>query len=470
MIRRILLAVVCSGLCVSGTARAELAVGFGKSDITPDVQKKAVWIAGYGHGRKATGVHDPLFARAVVLKDGEHKIALVAVDLVGVQRPTVQAIRAKLTGYQHVMVSSTHNHEGPDVIGIWGAAPSVSGVDPEYLTLVEDRVVEAVHQAEAALKPARAEYGTADGTEVVEDSRLPKVKDGIMRVLRFSAPGAGTSPLGILVQWNCHPESLGSKNTEITADFLHATVKELEQKYGCPVAYFTGAIGGLMSNPGTWKLPDGKVIADGNFEYADAYGKDVANLAVKALGTLEPIKLTPFVVSTRPVALKLENPVFKLMRAGGVMDRDGFAWTGDPNKTGEKLPPRSTKGDIAIESEVTYLRLGELHVAAIPGELYPELVYGQFQEPADPGADFPDAPLETAVVKSLPGPKWLLFGLAADEVGYIIPRRQWDEAAPYAYGRPKAQYGEINSVGPNTAAALMNAFADCVKAVAPASP
>ncbi len=473
MKRTLFLALFLTGFCAEGLAWADLAVGFGKADITPDVQKKAVWIAGYGHGRKATGVHDPLWTRAVVLEDGDRKIAMVAVDLVGLQRPTVQDIRAKLPDFQHVMVSSTHNHEGPDVIGLWGPAPTMTGVDPEYIALVVQRVVEAVRQAETSLKPARVEYGTADGTEIVDDSRKPVAKDGIMRILRFSSPGqnqATTPPLGILVQWNCHPESLGSKNTMITADFLHATVQQLEQTYHCPVAYFSGAIGGLMSNPGTWKLPDGRVVADGNFEYADAYGKDVANLAVKALGTLEPIELTPFVVSTRPVALKLENPVFKLMRAGGVMDRDGFAWTGDPYKTGEKLPSRSTKGEIAIESEVSYLRLGQLHVAAIPGELYPELVYGQFQEPADAGADFPDAALETPVVKILPGPKWLLFGLAADEVGYIIPRRQWDEKPPFAYGRPKAQYGEINSVGPNAAATLMNAFADCVKAAPPAKP
>ncbi|MCH5372356.1 MAG: hypothetical protein JJ992_00140, partial [Planctomycetes bacterium] len=47
------------------------------------------------------------------------------------------------------------------------------------------------------------------------------------------------------------------------------------------------------------------------------------------------------------------------------------------------------------DAGTAYLRLGELDVAAIPGELYPELVYGEFQDPVDPGADFPDAPLET---------------------------------------------------------------------------
>ena len=44
-------------------------------------------------------------------------------------------------------------------------------------------------------------------------------------------------------------------------------------------------------------------------------------------------------------------------------------------------------------------------------------------------------PLESSVVKLLPGDKWLLFGLANDEIGYIIPKRQWDEQPPFAYGR-----------------------------------
>ena len=49
-------------------ADATLLVGFAESEITPDVHgDKPVWIAGYGHGRRATGVHDPLMVRCVVL-------------------------------------------------------------------------------------------------------------------------------------------------------------------------------------------------------------------------------------------------------------------------------------------------------------------------------------------------------------------------------------------------------------------
>src|SRR5262245_25019987 len=88
--------------------------GFAEADITPDVNgKRPVWLAGYGMGRKATGVHDPLMCRCVVLKDGESKIALASVDVVGLQYPAVQQIRSKLAEFKYVLVSSTHNHEGP---------------------------------------------------------------------------------------------------------------------------------------------------------------------------------------------------------------------------------------------------------------------------------------------------------------------------------------------------------------------
>ena len=73
-------------------------------------------------------------------------------------------------------------------------------------------------------------------------------------------------------------------------------------------------------------------------------------------------------------------------------------------------------------------------------------------------ADYADAPLETPVMKLLPGAKTLLFGLANDEVGYIIPKRQWDERSPFCYGRKTMQYGEINSCGPEVAPILMQAL------------
>lgn len=465
---RTLFAFLAWSILAAGLKAADsLRVAFSETDVTPVVDREhPVWIAGYGHGRRAEGVHDPLMARCVVLDDGTRRMAWVAVDVVGLQYPTVRRIREKLPGLHYVMVSSTHNHEGPDTIGIWGRTPLESGVDFKYIATLVDRVAEMVRAAEGQLQPARAFYGTAEDESLVGDSRQPYVKEGVLRAIRFRH-AQDERTLGILVQWNCHPESLGSKNKLLTADFPWATVAKLKQKYSCPVAYFSGTVGGLLAPPDDGvKDSAGNQLRDGNFEYAKVYGEMVADLASKAIERAEPIRLTPLAAAARPIAIPLANPLYQAARTLGVIPRDGLAWTGDFEKLGERITTSAGDRQSAVETEVAYLRLGELHVACIPGEIYPELVTGRFQEPVEPGADFPEAPLETPVCKLLPGEKTLLFGLANDEIGYIIPKRQWDQLPPYCYGRATSQYGEINSCGPEVAPIVMQALERRVRELA----
>jgi hypothetical protein len=52
----------------------------------------------------------------------------------------------------------------------------------------------------------------------------------------------------------------------------------------------------------------------------------------------------------------------------------------------------------------------------------------------------------------------MVIGLANDEIGYVIPRSQWDTKAPFAYGRDEDQYGEVNSAGALAAPRLAAAF------------
>ncbi len=68
--------------------------GFAQMDITPDTSAAKVYIAGFGSNRVATGVHDPLFARAIVLEQpGGKKIGIVSVDLVGLFHDFTRATR-----------------------------------------------------------------------------------------------------------------------------------------------------------------------------------------------------------------------------------------------------------------------------------------------------------------------------------------------------------------------------------------
>src|SRR5437660_10329664 len=137
-------------------------------------------------------------------------------------------------------------------------------------------------------------------------------------------------------------------------------------------------------------------------------------------------------------------------------------WTGDVN---QPITPLTEIGKErgAIRTEVACLRLGELEVAVIPGEIYPELVLGKVQDPPDAGADFPDAPIEPAIYAQLKAKHRMIVGLGNDEIGYIIPKRQWDEKPPFCYGLKKPQYGESNSVGPETAPIICAAFRNLVR-------
>jgi hypothetical protein len=440
-----------------------LEAGFGVAPITPELKPdRPIWLAGKEMGRAATGVHDPLFARAVVLRNGGRRIALVSVDSIGLPYPSVLRARAELKDFAYVLVASTHSHDSPDVIGIWGPPPGgKSGVVPEYVKFVEQQIVEAVRKADAALTPVRAEYATAEDESLLGDFRLPEIYDGVLRLLRFTRVADGKT-LGLVVQWNSHGVE-PAKNALVSRDYMGATVDSLEKRHACRVVFFQGAIGGLMGTPK--KLVDdakaGRIPSD-SFGFIDACGVAIADLADRALKDAQPIKLTPLTVSARPIMIPLHNEGYRAATAAGVLIRPVFEWKGSREVRGEQIAPGKADGEQAMETEVAYLRLGELHVAAIPGELYPELVYGKFQEPADPGADFRDAPLETPVAKILPGPKIMVLGLANDEVGYILPKRQWDVAPPFAYGRTSSQYGEKNSVGPETARMLMEALADRV--------
>jgi hypothetical protein len=439
----------------------ELQAGFAETDITPAVKDKTVYMAGFGHNRKATGVHDPLKVRTVVLHHGADKIALVSVDLVGFFQPQVESVRRHLPRFRYVLVSSTHNHEGPDTLGLWGASAFRSGVDAEYLAGVEKQIVEAVKAADAARKTVTARIGTARAPELLRDTREPYVKHDELVTLEFR--DQDDKPAGLVVQWNCHPETLGDKNTQISADFVGAAVKALHGKHRCPVVYLTGTVGGLMTSLGVEvKSAAGRVLENGTFEKTERYGELLAEVAERARKAARPVKLTPLQAHSRELFLPLDNKLFLLARQLGVLKREAFVWTGDPYKA---EPAKEVKTDkpLCTRTEIAWLRLGELDIAAIPGEIYPELVLDKVQDPVDPAADFPDAPVEPAIYKQLRGPHRMLIGLAGDEIGYIIPKRQWDEKPPFCYGRKKAQYGEVNSLGPNTAPLLCRAFKDLVR-------
>ncbi len=140
-----------------------------------------------------------------------------------------------------------------------------------------EQTVAAIQAAAENPVAVNAAFRTAEDETLLDDRRLPTVKDGVLRVLQFQNIH-DQKPAGLIVQWNCHPETLGANNTLITADFPAITIANLRAKYGCPVLYVAGSVGGLMAPPkDRIRNAKGETLGEGDFEFARLYGEEVAN-------------------------------------------------------------------------------------------------------------------------------------------------------------------------------------------------
>jgi len=432
----------------SSSVPARLRAGFGRRVINPDMSKP-VWVAGFAHNRAATKIHDDLKAVAGVIDDGEHRIGIVALDAIGFFHDEVLAVRRSVPSsarLDYVIVASTHNHSAPDLMGIWGPSDLRSGIDPGYRRAVVAGAAGALLDAVEALTPASVSFVEVPLAPqgLVADSRDPQVFDPTMRLMLFTAPDGKT--VGSIVNWADHPETPWADNTELTADFpgylrdaLESGVtldgRQVEAGLGGIHLYVNGAIGGLMTtNPATTVVDPytQQSLGPPSHDKARALGRRLAQAALAAVrGGAAASQADPRIAfAARTIELKIDNPLFRLASALGLFGR------GQPRLN-------------TIRSEVAVVTFGDASVTCVPGELYPEIANGGIVRP--PGADFAITPVEVPSLRELmPGRVKFLIGLANDEVGYIIPKSEWDNEAPWLYGSAERHYGEINSLGPET--------------------
>lgn len=271
---------------LAGTAAAELKVGVATSDLNPPVGGK---MAGFGDRGEnvSTGVHDPLTARALVLDDGKHALAIITLDLAGLPSEAVKTIRQevqKQAKVDLVLVLCSHTHSGPDVLG---DLPSTAG---GWLKGAVQRIVEtAVRASHARVK---ATYGVAKGEANEGHNRRKVNPDGSVTMLWRNENREPTSPvdhqvgvihfrthdgkpLATLVNFTCHPVVLGPKNLLYSADYPGAMRKVVEQSIGGTCLFANGACGDI--NP----FMDKSDPAEGAFEEMEKMGQTIGREVVR---------------------------------------------------------------------------------------------------------------------------------------------------------------------------------------------
>lgn len=278
---------LCGGAAVAGVfgllllgsvARADLKAGAARGDITPDVKAMEVPLGGYTarKGKPATGVHDPVYARALVLSNGNTKFGIVSVDLCFVPASVKEAVEKRLTedgvtglDAGHLLLAATHTHTAPDPLAMYArntyAMQGWTTFSQKLLDFEAAKIADTIALADRRLIPARIATGTRDATGSNRNRRVgEKITDPTMTLLRVT-DDQGRS-LAAIVNFACHPTLYDDKMMEISAGWPGVMCGMLEKKMGgdAVALFLNGAEGDATTNGAVGNTPQDRVENFGN--------------------------------------------------------------------------------------------------------------------------------------------------------------------------------------------------------------
>jgi len=269
-------------LFLASGADAAIMAGAGKVDITPPL---GMPLSGYGNriNEPSTGVHDPVFARALVMESGGKRVAIVSADLLMMSLELKKDLEGRLSDLDldFLSVSATHTHYSTGAyIDNKVAEIAVMGkYDPEAYELVVSGMEEAVRAAASELVPVKIGSASADCPVLSTNRRHQDGPvDPTIRVVGVWKEDGGL--LALFMNHAVHPTTVPSTTTLVTGDVAGRAEAWFEEKYDGAVAMFL--------NAGLGDQSPGKKGMKGTWEVVDEVGTGMAEAADTALSSIEP--------------------------------------------------------------------------------------------------------------------------------------------------------------------------------------
>ena len=324
--------------------------------------------------------------RAIVLAAGTNRVAVVAVDSIGLFDVTIERIREEVKrldpSLTQVFVSSTHDESAPDPIGLWGPDASElpehpetptavsSGVDEYYMAFLAERAGAAVVAADHARRKAtlQAAVGTMPSNTQSCWSSYPYIDDQDMPLLQ--ARDLGGNVIFTLADVSTHAETLSFSGVPsyvdtLSADWPGVMRADMETRWpgsvGMELAGMVGsvetptvyepestqvlrvpeAIHGVAGNPdgcsSVYPQPAGATPVTDAHAFVGAYGRSVADAAAAALEGAQTVGVASIASQRQSICVPLENNLFKAAFAAGLFpDRPEYS---DSACTVEAKPP-----------------------------------------------------------------------------------------------------------------------------------
>jgi hypothetical protein len=382
-------------------------VGAASAPINPPI---GAYIAGDKQNRTFTAVHDSLYVKAVVINDGNSSLAIVTFDCIGLLYTDVQQIRertAAITSFpvERIVVSSTHTHSGPDVVGIWGPDYQHSGVDTTYMNFIVNTTAEQIKTADESKREVIVVTGESTFGESWVQNICNEEIDRSVTVMQFKDKSGNS--IASLTNFSCHPTYMDAKFTEVSADYVNGFYKQLNQQWQGVNLFLQGPIGG-------WVQP---VDGEGSFDKAERRGRELAKESIAAVETGDTLKSNAIRFTSKVVKFPVANEAWKQLSAIGTINRSI---------------------QDSVTTELVWFAIGEAQFATHPGETAP--YYG----------------LETKRLMRT-GPRFVL-GLSMDALGYILKPTFFEDPSI-----PHAEYLTSMSVGKETGPLIMKTLEELIE-------
>jgi predicted acyl esterase len=405
-------------------------------------------------------VADEVGARALVVSNGRHSVAIEAVDQEGLFNVYADRIRrlvaARGIRIDSIQISATHDESAPDSLGLGGPSQASSGTNGYFVDYLVRQAAKAIEDAYRARRPARIRYAQAQEPANLRQcwSSYPYIDDQLMPTLQ--AVGYDGRVIATLAGVSQHTESLGfnggtqlddgftlnAENDWITSDWPHFFRDRVEHHYGGVAVELAGSVGsvetpevfsGLISrvpkqyldasHPAGCRTLFGASGAQtplGYFEETARLGRDLAAAVARAVDTRSSWSRSNTIwAQTSDVCLPVDNVLFKAAALGGVFAQRPAYLPGCKLISAPVLPTGQTFGT-SIKTEVAAWRIGDGEFIGLPGEVFPFTYLRGPVGPAD--MNYPRYPLPPWPIPHMDARYRFFDGLDNDMVGYIFPR------------------------------------------------
>jgi hypothetical protein len=329
------------------------------------------------------GVRDELWCRAVVLDDGAARLALVSLDLLGLDFELEASLRQKVMGAadlpaDHLLLNCSHTHAGPAVT----ERPVLGIPDEAYGAALPARVAETAAEAAARLSPARLRYGVAPARIGVNRRRRDAegritfgadaggAADRLVRVVAIDGEEGG--PRAVIFNHACHGTTLDASNRLISSEWMGAACAEVRKRVGGEVVpMFLQGCCGQINPRGRWS---GESIAE--------LGSEMAECISRALEVARPLTETRLAAALERIELPVRRDRefaegMLALASGSLKEAKDRGLPPIRMRVFERLVEAARGIRDAPEAGLPFavqgLGIGELGIAALSGEIFFEL-------------------------------------------------------------------------------------------------